>query len=86
MAIEPSTGSTQEFRKIEWPGAGALSNGTLSSMIVAAGGDHRHRAAVLDTICVRVDTLVQLRRGIQRHCPEKCERNARRDECTPAIY
>ena len=29
----------------------------MSNMIVAAGGYHRHRAAVLDTIRVRVDAL-----------------------------
>lgn len=54
-------------------------------MIVAAGGDHRHSAAVLGTIRVRVDTLVQLRRSTQRECPEKCDGNASRYQWTPAI-
>ena len=54
-------------------------------MIVAAGGDHRHSAAVLDAIRVRVDTLVQLRRSTQREGQQKCHRNASRYECTPAI-
>jgi hypothetical protein len=54
-------------------------------VIVASGSDHRHTAPVLDTIRVRVDTLVQLRRSAQRERPEKCDGNASRYECTPTI-
>ena len=33
----------------------------MSNVIVAARGDHRHRAIVFDTIRILVDALVQLR-------------------------
>jgi hypothetical protein len=38
----------------------------MSSMIVAAGSDHRRRAIVLGTIRIRVHVLVQLRGSTQR--------------------
>ena len=54
-------------------------------MIVAAGGDHRHSAAVLDTIRVRVDALVQLRGRTQRERPKKRDGNECREKSAPAI-
>ncbi len=57
----------------------------MTSMIVAAEGDHCRCAVVLDTVCVLVDTLVQLRGSTQRERPEKCSANANRNERAPVI-
>ena len=53
-------------------------------MIVTSGGDHRHSAAVLDAIRVRMKALVQLRRSAQRQRPEKCQRDETGDQYTTA--
>ena len=55
-------------------------------MIVASGGDHCHSAAVLDTIRIRMKTLVQLRRSAQCKRPEKCRRDETGDQCTTSAY
>jgi hypothetical protein len=50
-------------------------------MIVAAGGDKRDRAGVLDLLCVGVNLLVQAWRNTQRKRPQKCDANRSADQC-----
>ena len=57
----------------------------MSSMIVAARGDHGHRAVVLGAIRILVEALVQLRRSTQRERPEKCRENANCNKCASMI-
>ena len=57
----------------------------MSSMIIAAGRDHRHRATVLDTVRIPVDALVQLRGSTQRERPEKRYGDERHDRSARAI-
>ena len=54
-------------------------------MIVAARCDHRHRTVVLNTVCILVDALVQLRRNTQCECPDKCREDASRDKRASVI-
>ena len=57
----------------------------MSSMIVTAGGDHRHRAVVLDAVRILVDALMQLRGSTQRERPEKCHGDANHNKRAPVI-
>src|SRR6266496_3714420 len=57
----------------------------MSSMIVAAGGDHGDRAVVLDAIRIVVDALVELRGSTQGERPEKPYGNQCSDKCAPMI-
>ena len=57
----------------------------MSSMIVTARCDHRHRTVVLDTIRILVDALVQLRGSTQDERPKKPYGNERRDKSASAI-
>ena len=57
----------------------------MSSMIIAAGRDHRHRATVLDTVRIPVDALVQLRGSTQRERPEKRYGDPNRDKRASVI-
>jgi len=54
----------------------------MSSMVVAAGSNHGHRAAVLDAIRILVHALVELRRSTQRERPEKSRGNEHSDTST----
>jgi len=58
----------------------------MTSMIVAARCNHRRRAIVLDTICVSMHALVQLRRSAQRERVEESRGDENRDKRTSAIY
>ena len=57
----------------------------MSSMIVTAGGDHRHRAVVLNTIRILVEALMQLRGSTQRERPEKRRGDANHNKRAPVI-
>ncbi len=57
----------------------------IGGMIVAARGDHRHRAIVLNTIRILVDALVQLRGSTQSERPEKCGGDANCNRRAPSI-
>jgi hypothetical protein len=57
----------------------------MSSMIVAARGDHRHRAIVLDATSIVVDALVELRGSTQRERPKECRENANCNKCASMI-
>ena len=57
----------------------------MSSVIVAARGDHRHRAIVLDATSILVDALVELRGSTQGERPEKCRGDANCNKCAPMI-
>ncbi len=57
----------------------------MTGMIVAARGDHGHRAGVLGTIRIVVDALMQLRRSTQRKRPKECRENANRNKPARSI-
>ena len=58
----------------------------MRGMIVVTGGDHCHRAIMLEPIRILVETLVQLRGSTQCERPEKSRENERRNKCAPVIY
>ena len=82
--LDPARGQRRNFEKVN-DLDGCANQWRMSSMIVAARGDHRRCAVVLDTIRILVDALMQLRRSTQRERPEKCAGNANRNERTPLI-
>jgi len=57
----------------------------VNRVIVAARRDHRHPTVVLNTVCILVDALMQLRGSTQRECPDKCGENASRHKRAPVI-
>ena len=58
--LNPAQGPRRNFRKLKNQGSCADQR-RMSSVIVAGGSDHRHRAIVLGAIRFLVDTLMQLR-------------------------
>src|SRR5438874_4067236 len=82
--LNPARGQRRNFGKVnDWDGC--ANQWRMSSMIVAARGNHRRHAVVLDPIRVRVNALVQLRGSTQRERPEKRYEDEARDERTSAI-
>ena len=82
--LNPARGQRRNFGKLNGR-EGCAEQRYISSMIVAARCEHRHRAVVLDTIRVRVNALVQFRGRTQRERPEKRARNEDREQTAPAI-
>jgi hypothetical protein len=82
--FHPLRSQRRDFGKLNGRDRGA-DEWRMSSMIVAAGSDHCHRATVLDTIRVGVDALVQLRRDTERERPEKRRGYKCRDKNATAI-
>jgi len=82
--LNPLRGQRRNLRKVENRNRRA-DQWRMSSMIVTARCDHRHCAAVLDTVRIRVDTLVQLRGSTQRERPKKRDGNECREKSAPAI-
>ena len=58
----------------------------MRRMIVVAGGDHFHRAIMLEPIRILVKAMVQLRGSTQRERPEKSRENASRNKRASVIY
>ena len=82
--LNPARGQRRNFGNLMWRDRRA-DQWRMSSMIVTARCDHRHCAAVLDTVRIRVDTLVQLRGSTQRERPKKRDGNECREKSAPAI-
>ena len=82
--LNPSGAQRQDLGKLQSK-IGRADQWRMSSMIVTARCDHRHCAAVLDTVRIRVDTLVQLRGSTQRERPKKRDGNECREKSAPAI-
>src|SRR5437899_1407223 len=82
--LNPARGQRRNFGKLNGRGRCADQR-RMSSMIVAAGSNHGHRAVVLDAIRVVVDALMQLRRSTQRERPKEWRENANCNKCASMI-
>src|SRR5205814_1791210 len=77
--LNPARGQRRNFGKLNGRGRCADQR-RISSMIVAARGDHGHSAVVLGPIRILVHALVELRGSTQGECPEKPYGNQCRDK------
>ena len=75
----PARGQRRNFGKLNGRGWCADQR-RMSSMIVTARCDHRHRAIVFDATRILVDALMQLRGRTQRKRAEKLHGNECRDK------
>jgi hypothetical protein len=57
--LNPAWGQRRNCGKVN-RGNGCADQWRMSSMIVVAGSDHRHRTVMLNTIRILVDALMQL--------------------------
>jgi len=77
--LNPARDQRRNFGKLNGRGRCADQQ-RMSSMIVTARCDHRHRAIVFDATRILVDALMQLRGRTQRKRAEKCRGNECRDK------
>ena len=82
--LNPARSQRRNFGKLNGRD-GRADQRHMSSMIVAAGSNHRHRAVVLDATSILVDALVELRRRTQGERPKECRENANCNKCAPVI-
>jgi len=82
--LNPAWGQRRNFGELNGRGR-CVHQWRLNSVIVAARGDHRHRAIVLDATSILVDALVELRGSTQGERPKECRGNANCNRCAPVI-
>src|SRR5438876_6529554 len=76
--LNPAWGQRRNFGELNGRGR-CVHQWRFNSVIVAARGDHRHNAIVLDATSILVDALVELRGSTQGERPEKPYGNQCRD-------
>jgi hypothetical protein len=82
--LNPARGQRRNFGKLNGRHR-STNQGRMSSMVVAARGDHRYRAIVFDAARILVEALMQLRGGTQRERPKECRENANCNKRAPMI-